>query len=115
MKKTYNDAVNHLTTQGKFYINLGLDRISEILKFNSFDLDDVKMIIEQLSEVKITDEAIEFIHKKANRFRQIVKLISVQSVLHPADKTIEVDTHFAIFSLKSAIKSNAYKIINKII
>lgn len=51
------------------------DRISEILKFNPFDYDDVKEIITQLSEVKIADEAIHLIHQKANRFRQIVKLI----------------------------------------
>lgn len=48
------------------------DRLSEILKFSAFDLDDVKTIIEQLSEVKITDETVEFIHKKANKVGQIV-------------------------------------------
>ncbi len=51
------------------------DRIVEIYRFVSFDLDDVKNIIEQLSEVKIDDEVVDIIHQKANRFRQIVKLI----------------------------------------
>ena len=68
------------------------DRISEILKFNSFDLDDVKMIIEQLAEVKITDEAVEFIHKKANRFRQIVKLISKAEQIAEANNLKEIGT-----------------------
>ena len=52
------------------------DRISEILRFNSFDLEDVKDIISQLCEIKITDDAVELIHKNANRFRQIVKLVN---------------------------------------
>ncbi|MFI3300455.1 MAG: ATP-binding protein [Candidatus Gastranaerophilales bacterium] len=51
------------------------DRIVEIFRFTSFDFDDVKDIVNQLSEVKIDDEVIEIIHQKANRFRQIVKLI----------------------------------------
>lgn len=32
MTKTYNDALNLLTSVGKFHISLGLDRISQILK-----------------------------------------------------------------------------------
>lgn len=44
MKKTYNDAVNLLTSQGKFYINLGLDRISEILKLLGNPQDSLKCI-----------------------------------------------------------------------
>lgn len=52
------------------------DRILEIYKFVPFDLDDVKEIVTILSEVEITDEVIQIIHQKANRFRQIVKLIT---------------------------------------
>jgi DNA transposition AAA+ family ATPase len=66
------------------------DRISEILRFNSFDLDDVKEIIAQLAEVKITDEAIDFIHKNANRFRQIVKLINRAEKLAEANGLQEI-------------------------
>jgi hypothetical protein len=50
------------------------------------------MIIEQLSEVKITDEAVEFIHKKANRFRQIVKLISKAEQIAEANNLKEIGT-----------------------
>ena len=32
MNKTYEDALQLLTSQGKFYINLGLERISAILE-----------------------------------------------------------------------------------
>lgn len=66
------------------------DRISEILKFTPFDLDDVKMIVEQLSEVKISSEAVEFIHQKANRFRQIVKLISKAEQIAEANNLQEI-------------------------
>lgn len=52
------------------------DRLSEILKFESFSLLEVKNIIEQLSEVEISDDAINLIHSKANRFRQIVNFIN---------------------------------------
>ena len=52
------------------------DRILEIYRFEPFDFDDVKEIVKTLSEVDVTDEVIQIIHQKANRFRQIVKLIS---------------------------------------
>jgi len=52
------------------------DRFSEIVKFETFSIADLKEIIEQLSEVPVTAEAIEIIHKKYNRFRQIVQLIN---------------------------------------
>lgn len=52
------------------------DRIIDIYKFEPFNLDDVKEIITTISEVYIEDEVIEEIHKRANRFRQIVKILS---------------------------------------
>ena len=51
------------------------DRFSESLKFETFEVNDVGLIIEQLTKVIYTPEAIEHIHKKNNRFRQIVQLI----------------------------------------
>ena len=50
------------------------DRIVEIYKFTPFDIEDVREIVTTLSEINF-DDAIAWIHKKANRFRQIVKLI----------------------------------------
>ena len=52
------------------------DRFSEILKFETFTINDLKQIFEQLSEVPVNIGAIEFIHKKYNRFRQIIALIN---------------------------------------
>lgn len=52
------------------------DRIIDIYKFEPFNLDDVKEIIRTISDVYIEDEVIEEIHKRANRFRQIVKILT---------------------------------------
>ena len=52
------------------------DRFSEILKFEVFTTNDIGQIINQLSENPFTPDAIEYIHTKYNRFRQIVQLIN---------------------------------------
>ena len=52
------------------------DRFSEILKFEIFNTNDIGQIINQLSETPFTPDAIEYIHTKYNRFRQIVQLIN---------------------------------------
>lgn len=52
------------------------DRIIEMYKFSSFDIDDVKEIVESLCEVKVSEEVIKIIHQNSNRFRQIVKIIN---------------------------------------
>ena len=52
------------------------DRFSEIVKFETFSINDLKQIFDQLSEVQLNIDSIKFIHKKYNRFRQIVQLIN---------------------------------------
>ena len=52
------------------------DRFSEIVKFETFGVNDISQIINQLAEIKFTADSIEYIHKKFNRFRQIVQLIN---------------------------------------
>ena len=52
------------------------DRFSEVLKFETFGVNDLSQIIGQLSEIIFTPDAIEYIHSKFNRFRQIVQLIN---------------------------------------
>ncbi|HIU86387.1 TPA: ATP-binding protein [Candidatus Spyradomonas excrementavium] len=52
------------------------DRFSEILKFETFGVNDLSQIIGQLSEITFTPDSIEYIHSKYNRFRQIVQLIN---------------------------------------
>mgnify|MGYP000614487206 CR=1 FL=1 len=52
------------------------DRFSEILKFETFGINDLGRIINQLSEVRFTPDSTEYIFSKYNRFRQIVQLIN---------------------------------------
>ena len=52
------------------------DRFSEILKFETFGVNDLSQIINQLSEIIFTPDAVEYIHSKYDRFRQIVQLIN---------------------------------------
>ena len=52
------------------------DRFSEVLKFETFGINNLSQIINQLSEIPFTPDAIEYIHSKFNRFRQIVQLIN---------------------------------------
>ena len=40
----YNEAVNLLTSQGKFYINLGLERVSSVLELLNNPQDKLKCI-----------------------------------------------------------------------
>ncbi len=51
------------------------DRLSEILQFQKFPFEDTKNLINELSEVKFDNSAIEYIQNCDNRFRQIVKII----------------------------------------
>lgn len=52
------------------------DRFSEIVKFETFGVNDLSQIVSQLSEVTFTPDAVEYIHTKYNRFRQIVQFIN---------------------------------------
>ena len=50
--------------------------VDEIVKFETFGVNDLSQIVSQLSEVTFTPDAVEYIHSKFNRFRQIVQLIN---------------------------------------
>ena len=52
------------------------DRFSEILKFETYRVNDFSQIFGQLSEIPFTPDAIGYIHIKYNRFRQIAQLIN---------------------------------------
>ena len=52
------------------------DRISEIVKFETFSQADIKTIIDEISEIEFTDCAMKYLYKTVNRFRQIVKILN---------------------------------------
>ena len=67
------------------------DRFSEILKFETFGVNDLSQIINQLSEVIFTPDAIEYIHSKYNRFRQIVLLINQMETFAKDNNLTEIN------------------------
>lgn len=52
------------------------DRLLYVLKFETFDKNDVIKIVKELSEVNFAEESLEIITSKFNQFRQLVKLIN---------------------------------------
>lgn len=71
------------------------DRFSEILKFEVFTIGDLKQIFSQLSEVQFYPDAIEYIHKKYNRFRQIVQLINQLEIFAKENNLTEITKEIA--------------------
>ena len=67
------------------------DRFSEILKFETFGVNDISQIIGQLSEITFTPDAIEYIHTKYNRFRQIVQLINQMEIFSKDSNLAEIN------------------------
>lgn len=52
------------------------DRLLCVLKFETFDKNDVIKSVKELSEVNFTEDALETVASKFNQFRQLVKLIN---------------------------------------
>ena len=67
------------------------DRFSEILKFETFGVNDLSQIIGQLSEITFTPDAIEYIHSKYNRFRQIVRMINQMETFSKDNNLAEIN------------------------
>ena len=67
------------------------DRFSEIVKFETFGVNDIFQIINQLAEIKFTTDSIEYIHKKYNRFRQIVQLINQLEIIAKDNNLTEIN------------------------
>lgn len=66
------------------------DRFSEILKFETFGVSDLSQIIGQLSEIPFIPDAIEYIHSKFNRFRQIVQLMNQMEIFAKDNNLTEI-------------------------
>ena len=66
------------------------DRFLEILKFETFGVDDLSQIIGKLSDITFTPDAIEYIHSKYNRFRQIVQLINQMEIFAKDNNLTEI-------------------------
>lgn len=71
------------------------DRFSEIVKFETFKIADVEEIVSELSEIDFTIDAIELLHKKHNRFRQIVQTINKFEVIARENELTEISKETA--------------------
>ena len=67
------------------------DRFSEIQKLETFGVNDVGQIINQLSEIPFTPDAVEYIHSKFNRFRQIAQLINQMETFAKDNNLTEIN------------------------
>lgn len=67
------------------------DRISEIVKFEPFTKQDIQTIVQELSEIPMTDCALKLIYSNLNRFRQIVKAINKAEILAKANGLSQID------------------------
>lgn len=66
------------------------DRIFAKLKFEKLSKEDFKEIIETLSEVEFSDNAIRYITNRNLQFRQIVKIITKAEQLANTNKLSEI-------------------------
>ncbi|MCS7285015.1 MAG: AAA family ATPase, partial [Hydrogenobacter thermophilus] len=66
------------------------DRFSEIVRFNPLTEQDIRMIADQLCEVKLNDDAVQFIASQANRFRRVIVWLYKAEALARANSLKEV-------------------------
>ena len=70
-----------------------MDRIYKILKFEKFNSEDIKEILIELTDLKIKDDAIEYLATRTNQFRQLVKLINKVEKLMKTNQIQELDEY----------------------
>lgn len=95
-------GMNKADKKLKYYRHI-YDRVSEIVKFEPFSFDEIKNIVDQLSEVQIEEDAINMIYQSSNRLRQVVSLISRAEELARANNIKSVNAEL--------LKNGANKLI----
>ena len=69
------------------------DRIYKKLKFEHFDENDIKEILESMTELNFTDDAITYLATRTNQFRQLVKLINHIEKLSKTNEIKDLDEY----------------------
>ena len=69
------------------------DRIYKKLKFEHFDENDIKEILESITELNFTDDAITYLATRTNQFRQLVKLINNIEKLSKTNEIKDLDEY----------------------
>ncbi len=70
-----------------------VDRIYKTLKFEPFNSEDINEILNKITNIKFTQDAIEYITRQTNQFRQLVKLINKIENLSKTNEFEEVDEY----------------------
>jgi DNA transposition AAA+ family ATPase len=66
------------------------DRVMERIKFDKLTIDDIRTAAHELSEVKLTDDAISYIYADAPRFRPLISKIYKAEALARTNSLKEV-------------------------
>lgn len=53
-----------------------VDRIYKTFKFEKYTTEDIKLILQDLTDIEITEDGLNYLTTRADQFRQIVKLIN---------------------------------------
>jgi DNA transposition AAA+ family ATPase len=70
------------------------DRFAEVVRFREITRDDVRIIAETMCEVKLTDDAVDYIHTEGHRFRKIVFLLyRAEAVARANNLKVVAKTH----------------------
>ena len=68
-----------------------IDRIYKSFKFERYDFEDVKQILNKLTQIPFTPDGIEYLATRVNQFRQIVKLINKIEKLAITNQLKQID------------------------
>ena len=69
------------------------DRIYKKVKFEHFNEEDIKEILESMTELNFTDDAITYLATRTNQFRQLVKLINHIEKLSKINEIKDLDEY----------------------
>lgn len=69
------------------------DRIYKALKFEQFNENDISDILNQLTDLSFTEDAIHYLATRTNQFRQLIKLINKIEKLSQTNQIKELDEY----------------------
>ena len=69
------------------------DRIYKLLKFESYNFEDIEQILSELTNLKFSEDAIKYLATRTNQFRQLIKLINKIEKLSETNKIQEFDEY----------------------
>ena len=70
-----------------------VDRLYKTLKFEQFNSEDITEILQQITDLEFTPDAINYLTTRTNQFRQLVKLINKIEKLSETNKIDEIDEY----------------------